>query len=137
MSKTPSKTWQEARKSCRSYGGDLAIPRNALDNKKIYEAMKAQGVGTAYIGLYRVAKGVGDNTFYTVLGAAPKYTNWYAGEPNNYKGIKDCVQMVYKVWYYSNGQQDLRGAWSDLPCTGIVKSSTHFVGELSFKKNDD
>ena len=138
MSKSSGKTWQEARKYCQIYGGDLAIPRNALNTRKIYEIMKTQGVGTAFIGLYRVADGLGDKTFYTVRGAAPKYTNWYAGtgEPNDAGGKEDCVEMVYKSRYYGSGRSDLRGQWNDLPCDNR-DSSRHFVCELSFVKYDD
>ena len=130
-----STSWQEAREYCRSYGGDLVVPRNASDIMKIYETMKTESVCTAYIGLYRVAAGLG-HTFYTVRGAAPKYTYWYKGEveePNDYGGDEDCVEMVNKVWYFRGSQVDLRGAWNDVHCNGGQK----FVCELSFKKYDD
>ena len=132
------KNWLEARKYCRSYGGDLAVPRNPLDTRKIYETMKAKSVGTAFIGIFRAPDGLGRNNFYTVHGFAPKYTNWYAGEPNNRSaGTEDCIEMVYKARYFEGGQLDLRGGWNDAPCNGVSKVPNHFVCAIIFKKYDD
>ena len=95
--------------------------------------MKFEGVGTAFIGLYRVAEGLG-HTFYTVNSVVPKYSNWIAGEPNDHQGKEDCVEIVYKAQYYGSGKLDIRGQWNDAPCNGVHEVPNHFVCELSFKK---
>ncbi|CAB4044916.1 mannan-binding lectin [Paramuricea clavata] len=111
----------------------MAVPSNATNNQHIYQAMKSNNVGTAYIGFYRVSNGLETNKFYTVRGVEASYTNWLAGEPNNSGAKEDCVELVYKSPFWKNGG-DVGGQWNDLPCKGYPR---HYVCETSFQRYDN
>ena len=123
VSKKPTTSWLDARKVCRAEGGDLAVPSNTSVNEFILKLMQKQQSGNAYIGLYRVAEGLGKNMFYTAFGTEPSYTNWAPGEPNDYQNLgEDCVEM-----YSSDGK------WNDLVCSERTRS---FVCQMCFKRCD-
>ena len=119
VSKKTALGWRFARAYCRAHGGDLAVPTSTSNNQHILEAMRSQGVTKAYIGLYRVASGLGNNKFYTVGGFVPSYTNWNTNEPNNSGGHEDCVD----IWP--------GGHWNDLPCQGYPR---HYICQISFRR---
>ena len=83
--------------------------------------MKQRKIGVIWIGVY---KGVND-VFISVNGSL-SYTKWYPGEPNNYNGREDCVELIdptlrnrYSVEY---------GQWNDVACWS---SGRHYVCERS------
>jgi hypothetical protein len=87
--------------------------------------MKAINVHTAFIGLYRVANGLGTNKFYTVRGVEPTYTNWFPAQPSDSGGNEDCAEMIPAHWKYGG---DVGGQWNDLPC----HYPRHYVCQMSF-----
>lgn len=51
---------------------------------------------------------VNSSQFYWLTTGAPAtYTNWLAGEPNNYQGVENCIQWMFR--------KDNRG-WNDWNC---------------------
>ncbi|XP_046861670.1 perlucin-like protein, partial [Xenia sp. Carnegie-2017] len=97
-------TWNKARKLCQQKGGDLAVPKNIAENNAISRMILRKGSEGHFIGLYRNKS---DNQFYTVQNGKPSFTLWYTGEPNNYRGVQDCVVI------YSN---DYKSKWNDVVC---------------------
>ena len=123
VSKDTITSWLDARKACRAQGGDLAVPSSASVNQFIWGLMRKHQSPNAYIGMYRVAEGLGENMFYTAFGTEPSYTNWASGEPNNFENLgEDCVEM------YSSG-----GKWNDLVCSERTRS---FVCQMCFQRCD-
>jgi len=87
--------WPNAKKTCQSYGGNLAVITSAEENEFLANILTIQ---SAYIGLSD-ADSQGNYTWCD--GSALEYTNWYPGQPNNYNNNQDYCEML------SNGQ------WND------------------------
>ncbi|CAB4002646.1 Hypothetical predicted protein [Paramuricea clavata] len=132
ISPRTAKNWPAARATCRARGGDLAVPTSKINNLHIFQAMKASNVHKAFIGLYKVADGLGTNTFYTVRGVEPTYTNWYPGQPSDSGGNEDCGEMLPA---HSTSGGDVGGQWNDLPCND--RFPRHYVCQTSFQFNEN
>jgi hypothetical protein len=83
-------SWSNARDNCIDDGAHLVILDNIDEAEAIVALVDVEGDVSPYysIGLYDPATPV-DNDFVTVLGGAPPYTPWGAGQPSG--GSEDCV----------------------------------------------
>jgi len=90
-----SATWPTAKTTCEANGGYLAVVNNSAENEFLANLLIQQ---SAWIGCTDVNS---EGHFQWVNGDALTYTNWYPGQPNNYNGNQDYVEML------SNGQ------WND------------------------
>ena len=100
-------TMSKARTSCQNQGGDLVLPRNITEHDAIWKAAKTNNLYRPWIGLQEKNQ---TNTFYTLDGKKPSYTNWGTSQPNTGTdhGEEKCV-----VFYESNGK------WHDITCNTI------------------
>lgn len=83
-----SKSWDDSRRYCQSLGARLAIPYDYASNQAIRSVLKSY---------HRVWIGVNDRAregnWVDLTGNNARYKNWGRGEPNNYRGGEDCVQL--------------------------------------------
>ncbi|KAI5087594.1 C-type mannose receptor 2-like [Silurus meridionalis] len=98
-------TWSDAQNYCRAKYTDLAAIQSDTDWLRL---KKEPGLVkyTSWVGLYNDINGWRWSLNNLPLKSVT-YTNWYPGEPNNYKGIESCVAMSS----YSN--------WWDVPCSQL------------------
>ena len=86
---TSSKNWDAARSHCQSFNADLASIKSSKTNHFLTQLTQKE----AWIGGYvsgSVWKWINDETMIS-------YTNWYTGEPNNWKtGTQNRIQINYK-----------------------------------------
>ncbi|XP_028710810.1 mannose-binding protein A-like [Peromyscus leucopus] len=82
---------------CAELRGNVAIPRNAEENKAIQEVAK----GNAFIG---ITDEVTEGQFMYVTGGKLTYSNWRQNEPNDHGSGEDCVIMSES------------GIWNDIAC---------------------
>ncbi|CAO2637833.1 Mannose-binding protein A [Lemmus lemmus] len=82
---------------CAELRGTVAIPRNAEENKAIYEVAK----GYAFLG---ITDEVIEGQFMYVTGGRLTYSNWKKDEPNDHGSKEDCVIIVND------------GLWNDISC---------------------
>ncbi|KAM4702870.1 uncharacterized protein WCC33_011406 [Rhinophrynus dorsalis] len=92
--------YNEAKSTCSTAGGQLASPQKAEENQAII-AIVLQYKKNAFLGINDI---VTEGSFRNPSGEVITYSNWNSGEPNNDKGIEDCVEM------FSNGK------WNDKNC---------------------
>ncbi len=85
---TAPATWNTAQSHCASLGGHLAVVNNAEENAYLANLLTIQ---SAYIGL---SDATIEGNFEWVNGDPLTYSNWYAGQPNNYNGNQDYVEMM-------------------------------------------
>ena len=96
-------TWDVARANCLKKGGDLVIPRNALQcNVLSGRARIFGGMQIPWIGIFRRRH---DKKFYDTCGKQVSYKRWNNKEPNDVGGHENCGHM------YVYG-----GKWNDINC---------------------
>ncbi len=88
-------TWANAKATCSANGGYLASINNAAENAYLANILTLQ---SAWIGASDLNT---EGSFEWCDGAPFGYTNWYPGQPNDYNGAQDCIEML------NNGQ------WND------------------------
>ncbi len=81
-------SWPNAQTTCESLGGYLAVVNDAGENAYLSNLLTIQ---SAYIGL---SDDVLEGSFQWVNGDPITYSNWYAGQPNNYNNEQDYVEML-------------------------------------------
>ena len=108
---TPTLKWSDARTTCQTRGGDLAIIRSEDENNFILELLKNQKTVKregAWLGLYR--KPWAGRPFYWIDDTpltADHYSAWAVSEPSNPN--EECVQMYAGSLY--------PGKWNDNQCS--------------------
>ncbi|XP_078499064.1 mannose-binding protein-like [Lissotriton helveticus] len=93
--------YENGKAICWKAGGILATPRNEAENQALHEIL----VNTnkrIFLGMDDLQK---EGTFQYSGGGQITYTKWHHGEPNNDKGLEDCVHLL------SNGK------WNDASCS--------------------
>nr|XP_039251244.1 collectin-10-like isoform X1 [Styela clava] len=87
-------TYAEAKANCKRYGGQLASAgyRDEDVRREILPLVKSERYDT-WIGLNDIQE---ENTFTWEDGirATAGSTPWHGGQPNNWNGDQDCVEMV-------------------------------------------
>ncbi len=98
-------SWEDAREACAALGYHLADVHDAAEDAWLWAAAEAADPATGWW------HGLSDRDVEGVYawdgGSASAYTNWRAGEPNDYGGAEDCG-----AWADDGG-----GGWNDKGCT--------------------
>ncbi|KAJ1142391.1 hypothetical protein NDU88_008717 [Pleurodeles waltl] len=92
--------YEAAKVICANAGGSIASPRNAAENNAIKEII-VQTEKVAFLGINDLRT---EGDFRYPSGEEIGYSNWASKEPNNEKGIEDCVEMPSS------------GKWNDRSC---------------------
>ena len=101
-----SKTWHEARDSCRSQNSQLAIVNSGATHN--YLSSLSVNLGNIFwIGVHDY--GI-EGRFENVDGTPVKKTYWHPGEPNNAGDDEDCVEYHPTL-----------GKWNDRPCSYLSR----------------
>ena len=99
-------TWEEAQAEAQRWGGNLVTINDAAEDSFLTNAF---GADTYWIGISdRNQEGV----FEWASGEAVGYTNWAAGEPDDYAGTQDYGTLNYgdaRQWNDEHGYRSLRG----------------------------
>ena len=111
------KSFEEAQSSCASNGGKLFEPRNLQQNKEVADAVFEingyDGYEFWWIGVDDKEK---EGSFqWSTSKQSTNFSNWSSGQPNNFYGNQDCVNMLTS--YSANS--DIHGKWYDTPCTEL------------------
>ncbi|GDX78720.1 hypothetical protein LBMAG42_05310 [Deltaproteobacteria bacterium] len=102
-----SATWADAQAECSGWGLHLLDVDDATDDAQFFAEAQATSAGNWWFGLNdRAAEGV----YAWDGGSDSPYTNWRAGEPNDFGGSEDCA------WYATTGG----GEWNDKDCSAMA-----------------
>jgi len=92
------RNWENARRDCLGYGGDLVNIASQSEMSFIYNRSSKVWNQHYWIGLndqHNESQFVwSDGTPYN----ASVYSNWYPGEPNDRAGEEDCVELFRTSW---------------------------------------
>ena len=100
-----TKTWNEAEKDCEKSGAHLASIHSAEEQAfvtKLHDPTRKH-----YIWLGGMRDG---GSFKWKDGSAFNYQNWDRGQPNDWRGNEDCMEL------YSAPGQSHHDKWNDVPC---------------------
>ncbi|XP_041427083.1 pulmonary surfactant-associated protein D isoform X2 [Xenopus laevis] len=93
----------EGKTMCNKAGGQLPSPKNAAENEAL-AVLSARYKKQFFLGINDLQS---EAFFLYPDGTTIGYANWEAREPNNDKGVEDCVEM------YNTGK------WNDKSCQEI------------------
>ncbi|XP_039524868.1 C-type lectin 1-like isoform X2 [Pimephales promelas] len=86
-------SWSEAQAFCREHYTDLATVDDKEDNDNLLNVMA--NVSSAWIGLHRTSSA---SPLIWSDQSGSTFSDWAAGQPNNYAGIQWCVNILYNKW---------------------------------------
>lgn len=111
-------TWEEAKADAESRGGHLVTITSALESTAVLNVLPELATGGGWIGLTdRHVEGA----FRWVTGELSSFTNFASGEPNNFNGDEDFVQI----------RAGFNGQWNDAPAA----ARDRYVLETGFYTN--
>ena len=115
-------TWTEARHYAEERGGYLATITSPGEQRFIEDLIRRNGTRNNYfIGGY-----CGPNRrFRWVTGEPFVFTNWSTGEPNNYDGVEDRLEIVRIP--HPNTTNWWLGSWNDTRDNPHQDQSEHFA----------
>ncbi|MBM4365420.1 MAG: hypothetical protein FJ102_04345 [Deltaproteobacteria bacterium] len=100
-------TWADAQADCAGFGYHLADLDDASEDAWIWaQAQSVDATANWWIGLGDAGT---EGSYQWDGGSDSPYTNWRAGEPNDFGGNEDCT------WYAYTGA----GAWNDKDCATL------------------
>uniref|UniRef100_A0A7M4FXJ9 Pulmonary surfactant-associated protein D-like n=1 Tax=Crocodylus porosus TaxID=8502 RepID=A0A7M4FXJ9_CROPO len=93
-------SFENLKQRCFQAGGQLASPRNSAENTAIQQIVALHDKAV-FLGINDIRT---EGQFQYLNGQAITYSNWLPGEPNNDRGIEDCVEVFAD------------GKWNDRSC---------------------
>ncbi len=135
---TSPATWTNAQSICEQNGGHLACIGSEGENAFLANILTIQ---SAYIGLHDVNQ---EGQFEWVCNEELGYTNWYPGQPNNYNGAQDYVEMLSDGTWNDQYASTILEYIMEIPCDHVTQiggpSSGSFFYEgcttITYKADD-
>ncbi|KAM6216737.1 C-type lectin domain family 4 member G-like [Rhynchocyon petersi] len=94
-------SWQEAQKNCATAGAHLVIVGSL--EEQTFLSQNTSGYGF-WVGLRAVRRARKIQGYQWVDNVPLTFSHWNTGEPNDSRGLEDCVMMLDT------------GLWNDAPC---------------------
>jgi len=106
--------WYKAYQFCRYHGLHLASIESLDENIKLEEFIKTQvGLFNEHFWISGTDQGEEGHFFWMSTGRPISFTNWNAGEPNNFKYENGEEEHCLELW-----NRDGKGLkWNDTPCS--------------------
>ncbi|XP_050423444.1 low affinity immunoglobulin epsilon Fc receptor [Adelges cooleyi] len=114
--------WYKAAQYCRYHGMHLASISSQEENDKLEKYIKDFGMGHEHFWTSGTDQAEEGSFFWLANGRPIGFTNWNAGEPNNFKYENGEEEHCLELW-----NRDGKGLkWNDSPCS----FETFFVCEM-------
>ncbi|XP_059089711.1 mannose-binding protein C-like isoform X3 [Tigriopus californicus] len=114
--------WYKAQQYCRFHGMHLASINSAEEQRDLQEHVQAYGMGHEHFWTSGTDQGEEGKFFWLSTGKPVTYSNWNAGEPNNFEYEDGEQEHCLEMW-----DRDGKGlGWNDTPCS----FQTFFVCEV-------
>lgn len=105
-----SLTWDSANTACASLNSNMVSVHSQEEQDFLFLLMH-EIRSKVWIGLRRSS--VRHDIFEWRDDSPLDYTNWFAGEPNNYRNVEGCAHMLFDCCEV--------GDWNDAPCNAPFK----------------
>lgn len=114
--------WFRASQYCRYHGMHLASITSQEENDRLEKHIKDYGLGNEHFWTSGTDLADEGNFFWMATGRPITFTNWNAGEPNNFRYENGEEENCMELW-----NRDGKGLkWNDSPCS----FETYFVCEV-------
>ncbi|KAI5719275.1 hypothetical protein M8J76_007740 [Diaphorina citri] len=114
--------WYRASQYCRYHGMHLASIASQDENDKLEKHIRDFGLGHEHFWISGTDQAEEGTFFWMATGKPITFTNWNAGEPNNFRYENGEEEHCLELW-----NRDGKGMkWNDSPCS----FETYFVCEL-------
>ncbi|CAG0900708.1 unnamed protein product [Darwinula stevensoni] len=114
--------WYKAMQFCRYHGMHLASITSQEENEQLEKVITSRGLGNEHFWTSGTDQGEEGDFFWLSTGQPVTYTNWNAGEPNNFIYENGEEEHCLELW-----NRDGKGLkWNDTPCS----FQTYFVCEI-------
>uniref|UniRef100_A0A1I8P2S6 C-type lectin domain-containing protein n=1 Tax=Stomoxys calcitrans TaxID=35570 RepID=A0A1I8P2S6_STOCA len=114
--------WFKATQYCRYHGMHLASISSQEENDRLEKHIKDFGLGNEHFWISGTDLADEGNFFWMSTGRPITFTNWNAGEPNNFRYENGEEENCMELW-----NRDGKGLkWNDSPCS----FETYFVCEV-------
>ncbi|KAF0768650.1 mannose-binding protein C-like isoform X1 [Aphis craccivora] len=105
--------WYKAAQYCRYHGMHLASISSQEENDKLEKYIKDNGLGHEHFWTSGTDQAEEGSFFWLANGRPIGFTNWNAGEPNNFKYENGEEEHCLELW-----NRDGKGLkWNDSPCS--------------------
>ncbi|XP_076031590.1 brevican core protein triforce isoform X2 [Oratosquilla oratoria] len=105
--------WYKAAQYCRFHGMQLAGIETERENKFLEEHIQDVGLGHEHFWTSGTDQGEEGRFFWMSNGNPITFTNWNAGEPNNFQYENGEEEHCLELW-----NRDGKGLkWNDSPCS--------------------
>ncbi|XP_065145822.1 galactose-specific lectin nattectin-like [Paramisgurnus dabryanus] len=94
--------WATAEKNCQSVDANLASVRNIVENNFLLSVLAADT--SVWIGGHDAAV---EGQWLWTDGSQFDFTNWCSGQPDNFQGNENCLEINYTT----------NRCWNDQPCS--------------------
>jgi len=88
-----SKSWHSAQEACENLNGSLASIHSTEENQFLYAQLFSSS--HLWIGFNDIDK---EGVFEWIDNSYVSFTDWEAGEPNDYGNNEDCTAMQATQW---------------------------------------
>ncbi|XP_017957399.1 C-type lectin 37Db isoform X2 [Drosophila navojoa] len=114
--------WFKATQYCRYHGMHLASISSQEENDRLEKHIRDFGLGHEHFWISGTDLADEGNYFWMATGRPITFTNWNAGEPNNFRYENGEEENCLELW-----NRDGKGLkWNDSPCS----FETYFVCEV-------
>lgn len=114
--------WFRAAQYCRFHGMHLASISSQEENDRLEKHIRDYGLGNEHFWTSGTDLADEGNFFWMANGRPITFTNWNAGEPNNFRYENGEEENCLELW-----NRDGKGLkWNDTPCS----FETYFVCEV-------
>ncbi|NNE38244.1 MAG: HYR domain-containing protein [Gammaproteobacteria bacterium] len=135
---TSPASWAMAQQICASKGGYLASIGSKEENDFLSDILTLQ---SAWIGL---TDNAWEGEYMWDSGEPFSYSNWYPGQPNDYNGQQDCVEMLNSGYWNDQYNHYNLEFIMELPCGNVEQIAGPSPGSylqagsytVSYKVND-
>ena len=117
-------TWPDAKAVCQSNGGFLADVNSPGENSFLANLLTIQ---SAWIGLSDINS---EGNFEWCSGQPVAYTNWYPGQPNNFNGDQDYVELLSTGQWNDQYNSFALEYIMEIPCNSVQQLSGPLNGAL-------
>jgi hypothetical protein len=116
-------TWHIARNKCVELGGRLVVIETAAENDFVTKLAAKLNRECVWLG---ATDENNEGEWVWVTGKAMSYMNWYAEQPNNWKGIEHYPQLMIGDNFIPQWKNSA-GRWNDTPSTQHPNRRAGFV----------